>query len=304
MISVLNNYLVFFAIGDSFNNQCIYSILSYIKIYNGDFPKSINVVVYTDQEEKFAFLEKHIPIRFINVNHDTINKWLNGTNSFLRAKVEVVNHFLNNFTGKMIFVDTDVIFLKKTEPLFDLVNEHDSLLYIKEGKISARSWNYYLKYWNNRNFTLSSGREIHINESSQMWNTGVIGLSSDNRHLVADVLELFDKLTDIKSIGLNEQFSFSLVLSRHTKIKATNSFIFHYWPGDYKIEMNAYISELLRNIGDNNIYTIFKSINENKILRINVKQKLTYYLNGKNFKLLIKRKLPLLYKVALDAKLF
>jgi hypothetical protein len=62
-----------------------------------------------------------------------------------------------------------------------------------------------------------------------MWNAGLIGLRSDQRRLLDDVLDLTDQFHARYPKHVMEQFAFSYVLSRELALHAADDHVYHYW---------------------------------------------------------------------------
>jgi hypothetical protein len=287
------NYILYYAKGETYNKQAVYSILTLLNVYNKVIPKTFFIVVYTDQPQVFSFLNIAVPIQTILISDKQINTWLNNATYFVRTKICVIHEFLSNNTGKTLFVDTDTVFLKKIDAIFDEINPNNSFLHKKEGNITGKAFKEYMEFFNGKEFTLrTSGRTIRVSPNSCMWNSGVIGLCNSNIGLVKDVLELCDELAKVASFYLNEQFSFSSVLGEVNKLKNAYNYIFHYWPSDYKLEMNAYLSRLLSHHGPQEIDELIKEVQKNRILRTSLMDKTFFHFSPRNFKNFIRYKLP------------
>lgn len=223
------NNLVFFAMGEMYNKQCVFAILSLLNVYNRKLPESLHIYVYTNQPEFFSVIESKFGIKLIQINQDTINKWLNGQDYFLLTKISVVKDFLENYPGNMVFVDTDVIFKRRLDSTFKKIAKGEHVLHLREEKLSSEGNIHFLKAFQDKKFILSSGRTITIGRQSEMWNSGLIGLSSQRLHLVDDVMELCQKLIPHSSSRFLEQLSFSLVLQDTGKLTGDHKKLVHYW---------------------------------------------------------------------------
>ena len=221
--------LVFFAMGEMYNRQCLFAILSLINVYGGEVPDSINIYIYTNQPKFFSVLDSRIRINFIHIDRDIINKWLNGEEYFYVTKIVLVKKFLSDHPGNMIFVDTDVIFKRKIESTFLKVAQGKYVLHLKETELSLPENRHFLDSFQGKKFTLKSGRTISIDGSDEMWNSGLIGVSSDYIAVVEDVLDLCKQLIPHSSSKVLEQLSFGLVFQDAGELVPDRLKLVHYW---------------------------------------------------------------------------
>ena len=224
-----NNNIVFFAMGEMYNKQCLFAILSLLKLYDTSFPESMQIYIYTDQPDFFSLIEENYPVTLIFVDQKIIKKWSNGQNYFLLNKISLIKEFLESHKGNMIYADTDVIFKKKLESTFRKISNGQYVLHLREEKLSSRGNRHFLSSFVGKNFTLNSGGRIKIDKDSEMWNSGLIGVSSENSVIVDDVLDLCIQMLPHSSSRFLEQLSFSIVLKGAGKLVGDHSKLIHYW---------------------------------------------------------------------------
>ena len=239
------NNLVFFAMGEMYNKQCLYAILSLINAYDESLPDWLHIYIYTDQPRLFSLLENQYEMTIISVDENRVEEWLLGTDYFLISKISLVKEFLISHSGNMIFVDTDVIFKRKLDSTFRKVASGRYVLHLREEKLSSPGNKHYLETFQNKKFILESGRTIGINKKSHMWNSGLIGISSDRIDVVDDVLSLCLQLLPHSSSRFLEQLSFSLVFNDTGRLVGDPKLMVHYWWR--KSLFNPVINEVLKN---------------------------------------------------------
>lgn len=225
-----NNFILYFAYGDLYVKECLFSIASLINTYNKDFPEELKVLVYTDLPDSFQIFHNYISqITTEYIDSKTVEEWSNGTDNILRTKIVTLKYFFSNHNNALaLFVDTDVVFERKIDKLFKLMGEGWLLMHSKEAKLSYKDFHYFLEPYNGKVFYLASGRKVEIHAESEMWNSGVIGLASKNAAFLNDVLELNDILYQISPLRLVEQFSFSTIFCQEKRLRYTKNYIFHY----------------------------------------------------------------------------
>jgi hypothetical protein len=72
-----------------------------------------------------------------------------------------------------------------------------------------------------------------------MWNSGVIGLAHSNVHIAEKVLALTDQLYDKVQVFTAEQFSFSFLMDKYTRVSDSEDYITHYWQENKKYTFNG-----------------------------------------------------------------
>ena len=295
---MLNN-IVFVATGDVYNNQCVFAILTLINVYDKKIPKHFKVVVYTDQGEQYNFLEETVDIKIILVNEQKIKDWLGDTNFMLKIKLQVVYDFLSNHKGNMLFVDTDIIFTKKVDGIFESIARGNFYMHIFEFKAGSKIAGLEgpeNKSYFNRKIILNSGSVIEIFRDTEMWNSGVIGLPQNTELIINDALDLCNKLLKIKQYHTTEQLSFSVILTKEKKLKNASGAIFHYWPKDYKIQMNNFLSAIFIDCHPRDIGKLLLMAGNQRILRTTLTSKIIYNFHPLRISNFFNKKLPGIFK--------
>src|SRR5215218_7933039 len=105
--------------GVDFINECRYSLLKYLHVYNLKPPATTGIFVYTDQPHLFSdFFPFFHRLEFIPLKNETIKQW-RGPHDFVhRFKIEMILDFLNRFDGNLLYCDTDTYAATPLEDLF------------------------------------------------------------------------------------------------------------------------------------------------------------------------------------------
>ena len=107
----MKRYVLYRAHGkkEIFYELC-YSIYSILKIYEGVLP--FEIVVYTDQPE---FLKDKLPsfIVYKKISEQEILEWSGNPPFIHRIKVKIFQDFMANNDGAFLYLDTDIVLLKK-----------------------------------------------------------------------------------------------------------------------------------------------------------------------------------------------
>jgi hypothetical protein len=213
-------------------NECRYSLLKYLQLYNLIPPANIGIYIYTDQPawfEEFSTFFSSFEIHEISTN--MINQWKGEINFVHRVKVEILIDFFKYFSGNILYLDTDTYLQQPVDPLFGSIGEGTFIMHEYEGVINQkvnpqfRKWENFLAitpiHYNNKHLEFSSQLEV--------WNAGVIGLNSNHKEVLEDVLSLTDNLYRKFPKHIAEQFAFSYCFRKEGEVRSSMDSIFHYW---------------------------------------------------------------------------
>lgn len=227
------NYITYFAHGDvGYLNECRFSLLKLLHVYNLQPPANTAILVYTDQPQLF---ESFIPFfsKFVleTINDDIIKSWMNNTGYIHRAKTKMIQHALQTYGGNVLFFDTDTYI---TEPLASIWNDIDQgtvVFHKSEGVIDSRQ-NPSFKKWDRflREATIRYGtKAFTYNKAFQVWNSGVLGLSPRYTGVLDDVLLLIDAIQQQFPKHITEQVACSYCFAQAATIKSSEATVVHYW---------------------------------------------------------------------------
>ena len=227
------NYISYLAYGDpGYINECRFSLLKLLSVYNLHVPADMAVIVYTDKPEAF---ENYIPFfrQFYleHVTQEKILEWQAGTGYIHRAKPKMIQDIFAKHPGNLIFFDTDTYITQPIDRLWEGISRGLVYMHLTEGVVDQdqnpefRKWDEFLKNntirFNEKAFTYSP--------DFQIWNTGVLGLSPLHAPIMDDVLSLIDSIYKQFPKHIAEQVACSYCFSRKAEIKPAASEVFHYW---------------------------------------------------------------------------
>lgn len=222
-------YLVYQSYGSrDILNECCYSILSLLR--QGINKAEIRVVIYTDQPNYFSFLPADC-IEFVKLDAAIIAEY-KGAHAFVhRLKIKVLQDAFTRFTGPVLYVDSDIYFLKPIDPLFACITESNFLMCNNEGQIHLGGNRIFEKFsaFLKSNAAYLKEKNIAIAYDITMWNAGVIGLLSDKKELLKKVLYTNDVIYDKFQSHVVEQLSFSYQLQENGTLHASTGYLYHYW---------------------------------------------------------------------------
>jgi hypothetical protein len=187
--------------------------------------EKITYCVITDQED----IGYPLPVEILRLEPGELARWTdNGTYNH-RAKPSALLKALEHYKCPVAMIDTDTYFTKSPQKIFDDIDVANSVMHDFEYLIgNTPLWAPLLQ---------KIDGQICINgyttdSKSPMFNSGVIGLAIENKHLLADALEINDGLYKITPIFNIEQFALGLALSTKTKLHICNQIVRHYWGMD------------------------------------------------------------------------
>ena len=218
--------------GQDFVNECRYSLLKYLQVYNLTPPAHTAIVVYTDMPDAFADFEPFLRgLSTRNLQKETVQQWKGSINFVHRVKIEMLADFLQTFNGNVLYSDTDTYITAPVEPLFEDLRQGAFYLHQFEGVIdkklnpSFHKWEAFLSStplaYNNK--------PVEFSKKLKMFNAGVVGLNSSHKYVLQDVLALTDTVYAKFPKHIAEQFAFSYCLQKNGTIKTANALIAHYW---------------------------------------------------------------------------
>jgi hypothetical protein len=290
---------------DVYHRQTLFSVLSLIYFIRNKRKELYNIVLYSDN---IAFYKKYFyryPVVLKEFNNSIKKNWLkegskntemNEIDIKTTIKIMSIISTLEEYRGKVIFVDDDTFFLKDPFLLATQIKENQSIMYFNEGRLSEstnKNWNELKQTINNNVFNVF-GEAIKIPLYTEMWNAGVIGISYENLKLIKKVLMLASQL---HKIGENpnfyhDQIMFSYILQSETNLRAANETIFHYCYGYRKENFNRSLKHFfLKEVWRLNPENILDRVHEICLQEISNKPIKNVYKELKNF--FYKRKIGL-----------
>ena len=224
-------YIIYLDYGGSVANQMQihFSILSFLA-YTTRKPR---IIIATDHPEAYKRLEGLVET--LEVTPDTFKMWRGEMDYSFRIKIKVIQYVVQHLMNKQLppsavmYMDGDTVACSNWDLLYDEVTKGVAYMHINEGMPylthgpSARLW---------RDVKGKQYAGIKIDETSEMWNAGVIAMPLSKATEVCDLaLRLCDEMLNdgVRSFHV-EQFSFTLAM-RHIchEIHSAESYICHYW---------------------------------------------------------------------------
>lgn len=218
--------------GPDFVNECRYALLKYLQVYNLTPPAHTAIVVYTDAPDAFADFAPLLPnLGTRLLSKETVQRWRGSINFVHRVKIEMLLDFLQQFSGNLLYGDTDTYITAPLEPIFDGLENGTFYMHQYEGCIdktdspSLYKWERFLS----TTPVSYNGKTLVFTPQLQMFNAGVVGLNSRHKKLLHDVLALTDAVYAKFPKHIAEQFAFSYCLQLAGSIQSADGPIAHYW---------------------------------------------------------------------------
>lgn len=218
--------------GDDFINECKYSLLNYLQVYNLKPPPQTAVVIYTDKPHLFSDFFPFIQ-QFIckQVSPETIQFWRGPQNFVHRFKIEMIADYLQSFSGNLLYCDTDTYLKGPVEEIFGDIEEGSFYMHEYEGVLNKTTSPSFHKWETFLSSTpvAYNGKKVEFSRGLKMYNAGVVGLNSRHKEVLHDVLALTDAVYQKFPKHITEQFAFSYCFQKTGTIKPSDFAVAHYW---------------------------------------------------------------------------
>ncbi|HEV7331933.1 MAG TPA: hypothetical protein VGN63_12910 [Flavisolibacter sp.] len=218
--------------GTDYTNECRYSLLKYLQVYNLTPPADTAIVIYTDTPDVFSdFTPFFHHLRTLPLTKETAQRWRGANNFVHRLKIEMLIDFLHRFEGNLLYCDTDTYLTAAIHPLFNELEAGSFYMHQYEGTID-KGQNPAFHKWERFLSTTPvayNNQQVQFDKSLQMYNAGVVGLNSRQKGLLQDVLALTDAVYAKFPKHIAEQFAFSYCLQKSGTLKTADHLVAHYW---------------------------------------------------------------------------
>ena len=253
-------------------HQTLFSLYSFI-LHHDQSKFRINIL--TDNQDFFVQHCKALPVEYIALNKETITKMRGEIDFVHRMKIASIEMIFEKGAEKVLYVDSDTLFLKSIYQKALKINQSSSLMHQHEFHFSKASREekesqtrklYDLLKNQEINFT-NTDKEMAATTQFSSWNAGVVGIDRTNSSLLKQVFELTDRFYKATGHHASEQFSFSYLLERCTTIITCEKEIFHYWPRVQKEKAADYFKDFFESSSFNpskdiSMITIKKAVTE------------------------------------------
>ena len=201
--------------------------------------REYQVVLYTDNPGWFEPWLDGLPVVYEYLSPERIRQ-MRGSIDFLhRMKIAEIEHALSATGNNILYADSDTFFTASPEGLLANLNEKTAFMHLHEYRFSevdhawpgayGQTMMAFIRLFKTGAFQTASGAPFPVSLEDSSWNAGVIFLHASQTRLLPDVYALTDQFFPATQNHAAEQYAFSLVLQRHTRLQPCESVIYHYW---------------------------------------------------------------------------
>lgn len=230
-MSKQKSHIVFQCYGqEGIFHECTFALLTLAQLYRPEEFENVEIWIYTDNPDWFlSFRDCWLPIGMKKINEQIIKKWKGEIDFVHRVKIEVLRDLMQTKAGNILYLDTDVVFLRRIDKMLEAVQQGQIFMHVMEGIVSDEGNPIMKKLC----FYLREQKTIQLPGAplydSAMWNAGVLGFNTQYHALLDDILFFTDMVYPEFPKHVVEQFAFSLYFQRAGTIHAAAPYILHYW---------------------------------------------------------------------------
>ncbi len=198
----MQNYILYNTKDDTNSiNECCYSLLKLLALYNLQSPESIHIIIYTQHPESF---EAYIPF----FHHFE----LIGESTEKLSKIELLQKVLELKEGNVLYMDTDTYLLQTPDELFEKLEITEKILFFgKKGSPKK------LKEYIGANNLVYDGREINLLDEKELYTAEILGFNHDAAAILPKAQELFAQMKTGISQKLAEAFTITYATYNYSR---------------------------------------------------------------------------------------
>lgn len=201
-----------------------------------------SITVLTSAPSFYEHLKNDINIVWIN--DEQLKDWKGPHNFFWRVKIKALELICSQHPGETVmYLDTDTFLYHDIKIIKNKLAEGHALMHENEGALSKDKSKTTRQMWGQVSNESYSG--VTINESSSMWNAGVVATPNTlaNQEFKTAV-EICDAMCEAGvTKRLIEQFALSISLQHFYGLEPADDCIAHYWSN--KDEWNKVITDFI-----------------------------------------------------------
>lgn len=182
---------------------------------------------------------------FHHISREEIEKWTDGRKNYFKAKIKVLQEFFREYSKDVVLVDSDVLFGRNIEQAIAQIDKNTFLMDFECRSLipALKAINEYCPTKRQDEKTMRMHKcyqllETGVNigefcwkaeESNSLYNSGIIGISYENREITEQVLILQEYLFSRSGYGAAEEVSFSMVFQRYGEVRCMDKYRVHYY---------------------------------------------------------------------------
>jgi hypothetical protein len=190
-------------------------------------PAPVEVVVTTDRPQWYRWLGDRI--RVVQLTEHLRIAW-SGPQRFVWRVVlnAIAETALRGPPANLLYLDTDTLVRRPLGPLLAALESGEVFLHKLESPLCQRRAGSHRGLWKQTRGRSFAG--FAIDGRTELWNSGVIGVSAQNVALLSQALEVCDAMTSagVES-WLVEQLADSVVFQSTGRLREALPWIAHYW---------------------------------------------------------------------------
>lgn len=230
---------------DIYIRETVYSILSLVNQQQFNKGKLRIIIMSNYAKNLFNPVLSFKNVEYIELPDKIITDWLN-TDYIYIVKIKALRYYFQMYHDKVLFIDSDTIFLSPLDSLFESISDKkfimdfpcvknykdiinsDKEYQLKDDKIYSKSERQFFCYMDSHGY-LDPEKKYPLNLTVKPSNSGVIGMTYENRYLLDEVEELTNVIWDQHKYISAEEYAFSYIFSNNGEIEYANKNVFHYW---------------------------------------------------------------------------
>ncbi|MCP1997380.1 hypothetical protein [Flavobacterium sp. HSC-61S13] len=228
--------IIFFVFGTniSYYQQVFFSI--YTVLANKDETDDIIVIA----EDPTLFKQLGDRVKVIPIDTKMISDWKGDYDYFFRVKIKALEYISQEYPDKhILYLDGDTFVYQPLSIIKAGLAKGHNFLHLNEGTLPTLKTKTEKKLWEQIKYKKFA--DILIDENTTMWNSGVIGISTQNFATIPLALQITDEMCAAKVTCFTmEQLSFGIASNQLSTVKAADHIVGHYWGN--KDQWNSLIS--------------------------------------------------------------
>lgn len=174
-------------------NECRYSLLKLLALYNLQAPKNLGIVIHTKHPESFdAFTSFFSEIEFVAEAPQE------------KFKIELIQDFFATRQGNLLYMDNDTYLLQAPDELFENISNSANIIFFQKKQGPKK-----LKDFISASHIMLDGREINFLDETELYTAEVLGCNNDAIAMIHNAVDLYNQVKDGVSLMMAEAFAFT-----------------------------------------------------------------------------------------------
>jgi len=224
----MHNYILYrTAEGVDSTNECRYSLLKLLALYNLQGPQNIHLIIYTKHPEVFEAYASFF--HHFELMEEPVEKL---------SKLELIQNILASRDGNLLYMDTDTYPLQAPKALFDKLEGKLSFLFFGK-KASPKK----LKEYIGANHLVYDGREINLLDEKELYTAEIFGCNKQCLPILDNAQVLQAQMKEGISSKLAEAFTLTYATNNHDREITENEIVSYRHFPDFKKLLQIFFSK-------------------------------------------------------------